>query len=163
MPVTTLPARGRPTLYSEEIAAEICERLASGESLRQICRDEHLPQEPTVRLWAIEDREGFSARYSRSREIGWHAMAEETLEIADDGSNDWYERETKSGRKVKELDGEHVQRSRLRVDTRKWLLAKMLPAVFSDRVRVDVNERAAEAIGDEELARIATGSGARAS
>jgi hypothetical protein len=55
-------------------------------------------------------------------------IADELLEIADDGSNDWMERE-KGGY---ELNAEHIQRSRARIDTRKWLLSKMLPKVYGD-------------------------------
>lgn len=146
---------GRPSLYTEELAAEICARLASGEPLRQVCRDAHMPDESTVREWAIDDREGFSPRYMRARDVGWYAMAEETLEIADDGTNDWVDRETARGRKVRVLDGEHVQRSSLRVMTRKWLLAKMLPAVFGDRVALDVSNKPAGELTDEQLANIA--------
>ncbi len=121
---------GRPTLYSEEIAAEVCERLAAGESLRQMCRDEHLPAEATVRLWAIENREGFSARYTQARELGFLSMADEIIEIADDGSNDWIERETEKGRKFVELNHEHVSRSNLRVSTRRWLLERVMQTQF---------------------------------
>lgn len=125
--------RGRPSLFTAEIAAQICQRLSDGRTLRDVCRDGDMPHESTVRLWATEDREGFSTQYARAREVGYLAMADETLEIADDGSNDWMERkEEDKGSFV--LNGEHVQRSRLRVDTRKWLLSKALPKVFGDKV-----------------------------
>ena len=89
-----MPA-GRPTQYTETIAAEICQRLSEGESLRRICRDEHIPAESTVRGWAIDPNHPISAHYTRAREIAYHSMADELLEIADDGSNDWMEREGK--------------------------------------------------------------------
>lgn len=143
MPVTTLPARGRPTLYSEEIAAEICERLAAGESLIGICRDAHLPNEPTVRRWAIEDREGFSARYAQARALQAHAVAEKGYADA--------------------LTAEDAQKGRLAFDAAKWFAAKLAPKVYGDRMQLDVTERSAAELGDDELARIATGSGARAS
>jgi len=126
--------RGRPVTYTREIADTVCARLASGEALRQICRDEGMPPAPTVREWVVSDRDGFAERYMRARELGWQEMAEETIDIADDGSNDWTERETEKGRVVKAFDAEHVQRSRLRIDTRKWLLSKMLPGLFGERV-----------------------------
>ncbi|WP_433995712.1 hypothetical protein [Bradyrhizobium tropiciagri] len=55
------PKPGRPTLYTAEIAATILGRLSEGQTLRAVCRDEALPAESTVRLWALEDREGFAA------------------------------------------------------------------------------------------------------
>lgn len=124
---------GRPTEYTEELAARICARLAEGYSLREVCRDEGMPSEATVRRWALEDREGFSAQYARAREIGYHAMADELLEISDDGRNDWIERQGDKGVGY-EANGEHLQRSRLRVDTRKWLLSKALPKVYGDKI-----------------------------
>lgn len=127
-------AAKRPKItYTPELAAEICERLASGESLRSICKSAHMPDEKAVRYWAAQPDHPFSEHYIRAREIGYLAMADEILEIADDGSNDWMEREGKNGEPAFVLNGEHVQRSRLRVDTRKWVLAKMLPKVFGDK------------------------------
>lgn len=106
---------GRPSDYSPEIAALICERMARGESLRSICKDEAFPAESTVRLWAISDRDGFSAQYARAREAQIEALSEDILEIADDKTGD-------------------PQRDRLRVDSRKWLMSKIAPKKYGDRV-----------------------------
>lgn len=93
-----------------------------------------MPHESTVRSWALDDREGFSTQYARAREIGYFSMADELLEVADDGRNDWMERSDDNGGISWQLNGEHIQRSRLRVDTRKWMLSKALPKVFGDKV-----------------------------
>ncbi len=61
-------------------------------------------------------------------------MGDEITDIADDGSNDYIEQEQKNGKIARVLDGEHVQRSRLRVDTRKWVLARMLPKIYGDKI-----------------------------
>lgn len=108
---------GRPSKYSEKAADEICARLAEGESLRAICRDDHLPSESTVRQWALEDREGFSARYTQARDIGLDCLADEVLEIADSGSDD-------------------VARDRLRFDARRWHLSKLAPKRYGEKVEV---------------------------
>lgn len=92
-----------------------------------------MPPEATVRLWAIQDVKGFSAQYTQAREIGYLVMADELLEVADDGRNDWLKED--EGYK---LNGEHVQRSRLRIDTRKWLLSKALPKLFGDKITQSV-------------------------
>ena len=65
-------------------------------------------------------------------------MADEMLEIADDGSNDWMLRKD-GDKEFYVLNGEHVQRSRLRLDTRKWLLSKALPKVYGDKLAVHSN------------------------
>lgn len=123
---------GRPSDYSAELAAKICSELAEGRSLRDVCTDDGMPAESTVRGWALEDREGFSAQYARAREIGYHAMADEVLDIADDGRNDWMEREG-----VTSVNGEHISRSRLRFDARRWLLSKALPKIYGDKQVID--------------------------
>lgn len=127
---------GRPTLYTPEIAAEICLRLAEGKTLREVCRSEEFPAESTVRLWAAEDREGFSARYARAREIGYHTMADEIIHIADDNSSDV--RVDEDGNELSNHDV--VNRARLRIESRKWLLAKALPKVYGERSNIDVNQ-----------------------
>ena len=128
--------RGRPSAYTPEVAARICEELAAGRTLRDVCSEEGMPAESTVRAWALEDREGFSAHYARAREIGYHSMADEMMEIADDARNDWMERrgEEDAGWQV---NGEHIQRSRLRVDTRKWMLSKALPKLYGEKQEID--------------------------
>lgn len=124
---------GRPSLFTEELATRICERLAAGESLRAICLDDDMPDESTVRKWAIAPDHPFYPQYARAREIGYHGMADELTEIADDGTNDWMERR-KEENAGWEINGEHLQRSRLRVDTRKWLLSKALPKIYGDKL-----------------------------
>lgn len=126
--------RGRPSIYTPELAMKICEQLAEGRSLRDVCDDEGMPGETTVRRWALEDYNGFSAQYAKARELGYHCMADELLEIADDGTNDWVERQ--GNNPGYEANGEHIQRSRLRVDTRKWFLSKVLPKVYGDKTAI---------------------------
>ncbi len=110
-PSTGRGMTGRPSTYSQEIADEVCRRLAGGESLRAICRDEGIPDESTVRLWALDDRDGFAAQYARAREVQF-SHSRRLLEIADDGRNDWMQRRGKDERGGWELNGEHIQRSR---------------------------------------------------
>lgn len=97
-----------------------------------------MPDKSAVLGWANGDREGFSQRYARARELQAHSIADELLEIADDGSNDWMERQGKDESGGWELNGEHIQRSRVRLDTRKWLLSKMLPKSYGDKSQVEV-------------------------
>jgi hypothetical protein len=120
-------AAGRPSIYTQELATKITSRMCQGESLRSICRDADMPAISTVMLWVAEDREGFSEQYAKGCEARAHYWADEILDIADDGSNDYMERNG-----VEMQNSEAIARSRLRVDTRKWLLSKMLPK-YSDK------------------------------
>lgn len=114
-------------IRSPENALLICERLAEGHTLREIARELGCTA-GAICIWAADD-ERFAKQYARAMEARMDQMAAEIEEIADDGSNDWMERE---GHTV--LNGEHVQRSRLRIDTRKWLMSKMVPKKYGDRV-----------------------------
>ena len=129
---------GRPTLYTEEMGKEICARLAEGESLRSICVAEHLPHESTVRSWAIQPDHPISTQFDHARKLGYMKMAEELLEISDDGTNDWMERKDSEGENVGwQVNGEHVSRSKLRVETRKWILSKALPKIYGDKITAE--------------------------
>lgn len=126
---------GRPSKHTPELAAEICRRLADGESLRSICRDEAMPSKEAVRCWCRDNPE-FLVQYVRAREDQADTLVEEILEIADDGSNDTYTVE-KDGREVEVVNYDHIQRSKLRVDARKWAASKLAPKKYGDRLNVD--------------------------
>jgi len=119
--------------YTPEIANKICERLANGESLRAICRDAGFPNEASVRGWVIDDKDGFASQYARARQIGYERLAEEILIISDDGINDTYVDEDGNER----TDHDVIARSRLRVDSRKWMLSKMLPKIYGDKIQTE--------------------------
>lgn len=78
----------------------------------------------------------FRDQYASAREAQADALVEECLEIADDGSNDWMTREGKDKEPAWALNGEHVNRSRLRVDTRKWWAARLAPKKYGDKQEV---------------------------
>lgn len=129
---------GRPSMYSEALATTICERIANGESLTAICKDEGIPSKVTVFKWLKEHGE-FVNQYARAREMQADHYLDEIFEIADDGSNDWMERQVKGGAAVKAVDQEHIQRSRLRVDTRKWAMAKLAPKKYGEKLDLSLN------------------------
>jgi hypothetical protein len=120
---------GRPSLKSPELVESICERLAQGEPLAAICRDEGMPHPSTVRDWMKAD-EAVSLAIARAREDGEDWLAAECLEIADDGRRDYVP--TDDGRGV--VDHDHIQRSKLRIDTRLKLLAKWNPKKYGERL-----------------------------
>ncbi|APW37150.1 hypothetical protein RD110_08020 [Rhodoferax koreense] len=130
---------GRPSKYTPELVAEICTRLSTGEPLAQICRDAHMPSDHTVRIWADGD-EAISSAIARAREAGFDAIANACLEIADDARNDFIEKLAGEGDegavKAMAFNAEHVQRSKLRVETRLKLLAKWDPKRYGDKMAV---------------------------
>ena len=130
------PLIGRPTAYSKDIAADILARIMGGESLRSICRDEAMPARSTVHLWLAKNAD-FSDQYARACDIRAEEMFDEMFEIADDGTNDWMLRG--SGEDAIEVTNhENIQRSRLRIDTRKWALSKMNPKKYGEKITNEV-------------------------
>lgn len=125
---------GRPDSFSQQTADLICERLADGESLRSICLSEDMPGRTTVFKW-LRELPAFADQYARAREAQADFMAEEILEIADDASNDTIPKVDKDGKEYGEQQNtEWISRSRLRVDARKWLAAKMAPKKYGERL-----------------------------
>lgn len=120
---------GRPTLYSEALADLICERLADGESLRAICSEPDMPCKASVFKW-LRDNKQFSDQYARAREEQAETLADEIIEIAD---------ETYLDHKVNDrgnvvVDNEAIQRSKLRVEARKWIAAKLKPKRYGEKL-----------------------------
>jgi hypothetical protein len=128
---------GRPSLRTPEIEAEIISRLSAGEPLAQICRDGHMPSTDTAREWQRQD-EAFSRAIAGAREDGFDVIAADLLNIADDGSRDYkpsYDREgNATGDYVPDFD--HINRSKLRVETRLKLLSKWDPKRYGERVEL---------------------------
>lgn len=129
---------GRPSAYTPEIAAEICSRMSSGQSLRQICRDESMPSMSMVMRWAASN-EAFREQYRCAREDLLEHWAEDIIEISDDGSRDYIETDLGDGVVGSKVDHDHIARSKLRVDSRKWLLARLAAKKYGDRISTEVS------------------------
>ncbi len=118
----------RPSAYTKSLATIICNRLADGESLRKICLSENMPSKTSVFRW-LENNKEFRAQYARAREIQADALFDECLDIADEVCNDI--QIDKDGNE--RTDNEAIQRSKLRIDTRKWIAGKLRPKVYGDK------------------------------
>lgn len=136
---------GRPSTFTQEVADAICERLAEGEPLRQICRDEDMPAWRTVYDWKDAD-DAFSARIACAREAGHDAIANDCLEIADETGQD-----TIYGENGARANTEWISRSKLRIETRLKLLSKWDPKRYGDKVQ---NEHSGPDGGPVQIARI---------
>lgn len=122
---------GRPSVYSEELADEICARIVEGNSARSVCKSLGIGI-TTMFRW-LREKEEFRQQYARACQERADTLAEEIVEIADNSTGDWHE--DKDGRQV--FDHEHVQRDRLRVDARKWAAARMNPRKWGDRQEIE--------------------------
>lgn len=108
---------GRPTIYSDDVAGEILERIMGGESLRSICEDAHMPSKFTVLKW-LREKEDFSAHYARAKEEQADSLEDDILAIAD-------------------LPLDPADK-RVRIDARKWIACKLKPRKYGDKVTQEV-------------------------
>src|ERR1051325_2910649 len=104
------------TRYTPERANEICRRMSEGEPLRQICRDLGMP-ESSVRQWCRDDRSGFAAQYHEARRLQIECWSDEIVLIAN-------------------RDDLEPQDKRVRIDTFKWLMSKLFPKNWGERLLV---------------------------
>ncbi len=129
---------GRPTLYSEDLANKICLLIIEGYSLRQSGEVDGMPAKRTILRWCVEN-ETFRHHYTRAKEDQADAFAEELLDIVDENRNDWVERENKkTGDMYIALNEEAIARSRLRMDARRWLMGKMKPKKYGDKITSEI-------------------------
>lgn len=115
----------RPTIYTEELAKTICQRIANGESVRSIARDDSMPAASTIFDWALNNPI-FSEHYVRAKEIGAEIEFEELQDMADSAKTSIVG-DDKS-------DNARVQAVKLSVDTKKWALSKKLPKKYGDKL-----------------------------
>jgi len=141
------------TYSPDQIAAHkasICERIANGESLRQICDGDNMPATSTVCLWLAQDSQ-FSEQYARAREAQADAIFDDILSIADDGRNDWMERKNADGENIGWMEnGEAMRRSQLRIEARKWMAGKLKPKKYGDKLDLNLSGSVAH-LSDEQL------------
>ena len=114
------------TRFSQEIFDKICERIASGESLRKICREDKMPAMVNVWRW-LNDSEALSKQYTHAREEQAETLADEIQEICD--------AEIPVGIDGK-IDNGAVNQARLRIDSRKWIASKLKPKRFGDYTKI---------------------------
>ena len=122
---------GRPSSFNQATADAICLKLAEGISLRSICKADDMPAAATVFNWLNDPaRSSFLEQYTRAREMQADYLFDETLDIADDSSNDWMERKDDEGAIGWKENGDAIRRSQLRIDTRKWIAGQLRPKKY---------------------------------
>jgi len=140
---------GRPSKFNKDITDKICVRIANGESLRTICKDDDLPDRATILKWVIQGMasdapqgyKDFYHQYTYAREIQIEALADECCDIADDSTNDYVTKISNKGKEYQGVDQENIQRSRLRIETRKWFASKLIPKKYGDKIQQEITGR----------------------
>ena len=127
--------------YDDKVARRICERIMMGDSLRKIAADPRMPSKRSIIRWLADPKaSAFREMYYFARRVQAEVIVDEIIEIADDHRGDWKPIYNKDGDLVDiKADNEAIQRSRVRIDTRKWLASKMIPRMYGDNKHVDMD------------------------
>lgn len=125
---------GRPTEYTKEIGDEICEIIAtSNKGLSTICKDERMPCRATIHNW-LKTNETFLDNYTRAKQDQADFLVDEMLEIADTCRPGTKKVIKPTGEEVTE--GDMIERSKLMVDTRKFIASKLKPKKYGQNIDV---------------------------
>jgi hypothetical protein len=123
---------GRPPVYTEALADEICERIANGESKLSICKDSHIPNYSTISKWELDDVDGFSAKYARARDIQGEYYADRAIVESEDALG------VASGAPGTGEAGARVMAKKILADNLKWR-AGTLNGKYSNRVKQEIS------------------------
>jgi len=145
-----------PFPYTQFLGDIICERIASGESLRAICSEPDFPTMPTVFKW-LDTTPGFVEQYVRAREVQAETLAYQALEIADTQQRG-VRRTVKPNGDVEEVEEDMLGHRRLQIDQRRWMAGKLKPKVYGDKLDLNhsgsIDVRIRDMTDDELLAAV---------
>lgn len=125
------PKRRGPRDYDPDIAYDIAERVADGEDLHKICKEDGMPGYGTVYRWRNRDPQ-FRELLDEAREANADRIAKEIIEIADDADKDFVSVEKDDGTFVVQEYKESIARTKVRIEARKWYAAKLSPRRYGE-------------------------------
>lgn len=118
-----------------ELMVDVCGRLSAGRSLVDACKDVADAPTPTAIMQWVDSEPDLALLYAHAREVGYRLLADEIVTISDETE---VEVRYNGNDVTLVLDATAVARNRLRVDTRKWMLSKMLPKTFGDKTTTEL-------------------------
>jgi hypothetical protein len=112
----------RPTIYTMELGEAICERLAGGDSLRSICRDDEMPALSSVLLWVVDGKHAeFSEQYARARDANGQSHGDRVADLVD-----------------KVINGQlGPQEAKVAMDGLKWSAERMAPKSYGNKQQLE--------------------------
>ena len=119
----------RPSEFTQEMADRICEMLADGLKLAEICRNEGMPAASTIFRWLAAQPE-FERHYGMARRACAHRLEDEIIEIADNVAADNPPTAEGSARPASYVG---IQRDKLRIEARRWLIRRLAPRRYGKR------------------------------
>lgn len=109
-----------PSTFSQEQFDEVCNRIAEGRSLNAVCKDEGMPKKSVFLKW-LSQNDSIRDQYMRARDVLLLIQGDELTDLSDDV----------------DLDQLAIAKANLQINTRKWVLSKLVPKVYGDRLNLD--------------------------
>ena len=113
-----MATRGRPTKYNNDLAEAICVRLANGESLRSICKDDGMPDKSTILRWVVKPDHPFCNQYMIAREAAGYSHADSVVDLSDE---------------LRFVEGSDPQKARVAMMGYQWAAERMAPKKHSPK------------------------------
>lgn len=152
------------TRWCPEIAHELCERMANGETIDQMAKEPHMPDGRSIRRW-IEQHPDFGQDYARARVAQMHAWADQIVKLSDENVETDYkvsvdldsadlEKIEENGVVIFRYKRKYIDRAKLMIDTRKWLMARIAAEDFGEKQQVSVTHSFDQREDDEIMAEL---------
>lgn len=125
---------GHPSEYSPRLATRILHEIMGGASVRKVCAQPWAPSAQTFYRW-LGQYPDFLSGYTWATELRIHALYDEILAIADDSSRDWITKKDGMGRLIRIPNTGAVERDRLRIHARQWIIERMRPRKYGHQAR----------------------------
>ena len=137
----TIPKKSRrPTAPTKTLRARIFNKIADGVSVRKLCEDKRYPTRDMFYKW-LREYPDFAEEYRIATELRADVLVDEMMDIADDDSLDIIiDTEADEGARVK-ADQIKVARAKVKIDTRKWVAARMAPRKYGNNVKVEAENK----------------------
>lgn len=149
---------GRPSIYTPALAEAVCAHMMDGKSLRKIEKEPGMPSRATILRWLAANTDDFEARYAHARVAQMMGEADDLLELADE-SRVGVKTTTKANGDVETVQIDMVERARLQLETRKWLLERLMPKKYGQKLDIEHSGgvKLSRDLSDAELMAIAAG------
>jgi hypothetical protein len=133
---------GVPLTYTKEIGEEICLKIStSGKGIVPLCKENpHWPCHQTIFEWRIKIKE-FGDLYAKAKQDQIETLIDDCIDISDDTSHDTIIKQNRDGTEYETCNSEWINRSRLRIDTRKFLAQKLAPKIYGDKIQKEDDEK----------------------
>ena len=125
---------GRKSTFTKAIGEKVCDLIAEGSTLREVCKKIKGLNPATIVKWTMaKANSDFGKQYARARQVAYGLLEDEIRDV----NSEITRTNTQFGNPV---DAASVQAAKLKADNLKWILSKRLPKDYGDNVGKEFQE-----------------------